>query len=633
MTDGKLTIGVIIGNANSPHAIDTINGIKQAAMEGDANVVFFLGVHSGFFYEDGPDEDKEESYDYQISAVYDYVTLARPDVLIISYGTLVIFLDEDERADFLDKFKDIPSILLESTISGDNSYYQIADNYAGMRAIVQHLTDHHAYRRFAYLSGPKGNTDSEERLRAFRDVLREHDIEISDDMIRYGDFSEWVKPQIEDLLDHNPDLQALVCANDTMACSVYDVMEERAEKRNRMSDDEKKEADASGYKYCVGRGIEEGYGIAVTGYDNWEAAAKMDPPLTTVVQSAYNNGYRAVFNAIELVGSGMGENIVIPPRTIIRDSCGCDRVSYTDFRGMTESEKANPEQYVIKVAEKFRSSILYSDVSERMGDKIFDSIYDIVYADVVMYLGLVRDPLSSDKVIDQIRQLIMGEYSRYISLSSLASAFSSYISAIIRTSDSSYGKEFLSEIMANVLEYIHSLIYTQVQETVSMYGNGAWLAPLISQNIEDHLDSEREMYLDLIKKIRKLGFKEIYLCMLDEPVRRRKDTGWTRPERLRLAAFTNDRETISYDLKDAPVITEERGLDSLLGDDGGGAFSAHVMNLYSGEIQYGLLIAKTESENIMPLCYTSLQISAALKYFDMARSLKIAEDKIKEAGS
>ena len=41
----RLTIGVMIGNANSPHAKMLMKGIYDVAEKMDVNVIFFLGVH------------------------------------------------------------------------------------------------------------------------------------------------------------------------------------------------------------------------------------------------------------------------------------------------------------------------------------------------------------------------------------------------------------------------------------------------------------------------------------------------------------------------------------------------------------------------------------------------------------
>ena len=46
----KYTIGAMIGNAISTHILEVMQGICQAAKSMNANVLFFLGIHCGFYY-------------------------------------------------------------------------------------------------------------------------------------------------------------------------------------------------------------------------------------------------------------------------------------------------------------------------------------------------------------------------------------------------------------------------------------------------------------------------------------------------------------------------------------------------------------------------------------------------------
>lgn len=108
----RYTIGVMIGNANSPHTMDLMQGIFHAARSMDINVLFFLGIHSSYYYKSYFGEDTEDDYDYQFNAAYDYQAFADVDALIIAYGSLCIFLDEKERETFLDRYKDKPRVLV-----------------------------------------------------------------------------------------------------------------------------------------------------------------------------------------------------------------------------------------------------------------------------------------------------------------------------------------------------------------------------------------------------------------------------------------------------------------------------------------------------------------------------------------
>jgi len=109
----RLTIGVMIGNGNSPHAKMLMKGIDDVAKKMDVNVIFFLGVHMTSYFREYLGEGTDKRYDYQYNVVYDYSRLADVDGIIISYGSLSIFLEDKDPSHFLDRFRNVPYVILE----------------------------------------------------------------------------------------------------------------------------------------------------------------------------------------------------------------------------------------------------------------------------------------------------------------------------------------------------------------------------------------------------------------------------------------------------------------------------------------------------------------------------------------
>ena len=81
----RYTIGVMVGNANSPHTMDLMQGIFHTAQSMDVNIVFFLGIHSSYYYKSYFGEDIEDDFDYQFNVVYDYQAFADIDAWITLY--------------------------------------------------------------------------------------------------------------------------------------------------------------------------------------------------------------------------------------------------------------------------------------------------------------------------------------------------------------------------------------------------------------------------------------------------------------------------------------------------------------------------------------------------------------------
>jgi len=308
--DGILNIGVLIGNSSSDHTMNFMHGVYEAQKRENVRVLFFLGMHTSDYYRAVfGTADRGRSYDYQCNVIYDYARFAGVDALIISYGTLCIFLENNNKEEFLKRFGNIPHVMVTDFDETGSGSSIICDNYHGMAELTEHLVSVHGCRRFTMIAGPDGNTDASERRRGVEDCLRAHGIPFDESHIEHGDFSINVKPQAEALLDRFPDADAMICANDTMAVTAYQVCEERGR--------------------IIGRDI------AVTGFDDSrDVAPLLNPTLTTVRQDAERMGYQALQEAIALARGRKPQDIVIPVSLSVRSSCGCRSASpagYTKF--------------------------------------------------------------------------------------------------------------------------------------------------------------------------------------------------------------------------------------------------------------------------------------------------------------
>lgn len=127
------------------------------------NVFFFLGIHSGYYYNLSKECSVDKDFDYQFNVVYDYQAFTRIDALIIEYGSLSLFLNKKEQKKFLEKFNNIPKVILEDRYTNPGTTSIISDNYNGMYTLVEHLIKDHGYRSFTYLAGPEGITDADEQ--------------------------------------------------------------------------------------------------------------------------------------------------------------------------------------------------------------------------------------------------------------------------------------------------------------------------------------------------------------------------------------------------------------------------------------------------------------------------------------
>ena len=155
-------IGVFVANAHMDHPKKIIRSIYRYFEDKKVDVHFLLGTESGSFYH-GLNDDSTD-FDYQYLSMFDYAFFEDFDLLIIAYGSLNTFQQLNDKKTFLDKFKDIPCIILEDNCPPEIGLNLIADNYNGMKQCVEHLIKEHGYKDIVYLSGPANNDDAAERF-------------------------------------------------------------------------------------------------------------------------------------------------------------------------------------------------------------------------------------------------------------------------------------------------------------------------------------------------------------------------------------------------------------------------------------------------------------------------------------
>jgi len=178
------------------------------------------------------------------------------------------------------------------------------DNYLGMHAAMVHLTEVHGYRRIAFIRGPEGHPESEDRYRAYTDVLAEYALPLNADLIAPGEFSKSSGIEaVALLLDKRKlrpkaDFEAVVAVDDATAIGVMEAL--RA------------------------RGIRVPGDVAVVGFDDTEEAKVVTPPLTTVRQPIYEQGQQATEMLLALLeGKQVPERVMLPTELVVRQSCGC----------------------------------------------------------------------------------------------------------------------------------------------------------------------------------------------------------------------------------------------------------------------------------------------------------------------
>lgn len=289
MIFGKKVLGVITTRVNTPSANLLITRLDEQLSK--HNYRIFVYSTCSELSGNTPAEAGEKS-------VYELIDFNILDAIVVTYEKIK---DRELANDIIARAKKFgkPVFVVGGKVEGCINL--MFDYKAGMREITRHVLGHHNVRRPHFMAGFEGNSFSEERIDAFREVLAEFDIPFDSSMVSYGNFwSEPTRVATLALIDSGNLPEAIICANDTMAVAACSVLQEN--------------------------GIAVPDDIIVTGFDGINDVRISSPTVST---SMCSNAEIADIIAELLTNEKMlesaSEEYYVMPRLDLAQSCGCEK--------------------------------------------------------------------------------------------------------------------------------------------------------------------------------------------------------------------------------------------------------------------------------------------------------------------
>lgn len=293
MSETRYNIGLIVGNVEDDFSNSICKGaIKAAEQLGDN--LFILPVK---YIDYCVKEDSLQRYEYQYNTLLSYAQTASLDIILLCLSTIGSTTTRKRCLEILASFQGYPLILIASDEAGYSCVRY--NNNNGLSDGIRHLIEKEHRRHIGMITGYLDNSDSCERLAAYKQVLSEYGLPMPDSAVKFAKFDSDCRSAVEELLQENPDLDAVVCGNDAMASTVYKVLGERH--------------------------ITVGSQISVIGFDDVESSKYLNPPLATVRADAAELGFRALLQGHRKLLDGttsMVETFFVDTRFICRDSVG-----------------------------------------------------------------------------------------------------------------------------------------------------------------------------------------------------------------------------------------------------------------------------------------------------------------------
>jgi len=271
------TIGVSVSDISNPFYPPLIRGIE--------NTVNKFG-YSMILCNTDEDPKKEEQYLRMMQE-------KRIDGLIIS--------PTNPKVPFLKMFeaRHTPIVCIDRFLENGEVDTVCVDNIHGAFMAVEHLINL-GHRRIAIITGIKGITTTEERLKGYLNALSRYGIDKDESLIARGNSK--IQGGVEatkTLFELKSPPTAIFSSNNLMTIGVYIALKKL---KKKIPED-----------------------VAVVGFDDLEWAEALCPPPTVVLQPTYTIGATAAQILIQRIlkeGPENKQNIMLKTELIVRESCG-----------------------------------------------------------------------------------------------------------------------------------------------------------------------------------------------------------------------------------------------------------------------------------------------------------------------
>ena len=285
-------IAVLITAIDTDDQSDILRGIEENAKFHGCNVAVFLWFTGSF--------EKEKHNLGEINIV-NLPDLNQFDGVIVVANAMHL---EGNRQKIEELLEDVTCPIVSVGFKLKNYPGIFTDAYSGMRELVEHIVYDHGIRKIHFVKGIEGNADAEARYRAYLDVLSENNIPIVPERISQGDFyiTGATIAAREILRSTLPFPEAIICANDTMAITIADIL--------------------------MSKGIRVPEDVIITGYDCSLEGQVHKPKITSVRTRCKEMGEGASRILLDIInGEEVEQATYLPDELVLNESCGCESKS------------------------------------------------------------------------------------------------------------------------------------------------------------------------------------------------------------------------------------------------------------------------------------------------------------------
>lgn len=576
----RTVIGVLVSGIMDDFSKVICRGVQQMAKQLDVDIVIFPGK---YLHRDLSD-NAELMYEYQFNTIFSYAGWENLDALIVAAGSIGCFTTKEKMNEMLRKLGNIPCVLVAYKLEGFTSV--VFDNDTGIREGLTYLIDKIGCRKFGMIGGSLDNMDAAERKKAFVGVLNEHGIEVTDNMYVSGSLSRKGTDAFRELLDKNPDIEAVFCVNDDTAIGLYEEI----------------------YR----RGMRPGRDICVLGYDDTILATKMNPSLSSIRANGEEMGEEALKAVIRLLHGEKVETIVMPTKFVKRDSIA-DKQSEEENLKDKIQEIGNADAYFNDIFYRFNHEKNHTKLNE-----IRDCFHKLLRMLVQVYSEGDDSPENFMEIQAALNDFLNNGALEYADTNNLLKCLET-IYRTLRSAQSSRDEKFrLQETFSAIYRRIIRATDYQLGKILEEQEKENYSMKLFVRDVLSFEKGNDLSYGFMLANLEWLGIRNAYIYTFKEPVMHLYREEFTPPGHLYLKAVLTEGVVSAV-----PALKQQTPLRDIfrIGGLNGRERSSFVcMPLFSGEMLYGILLCDLTEGIFLNGEFLINQISSAAKMINLLQS-------------
>lgn len=496
--------------------------------------------------------------------------------------------------EMMKQYAGIPCVLVASKMDG---YAGVTfDNYGGIREGLEYLIEKAGCRRFGMIAGPDANSDAYERKQAFTQILDAHGIEVTDRMFATGDLSRRSEHAFRQLLDQNPDLEAVFCVNDETAMGFY----EELRRRN----------------------IVPGRDISVFGYDDTIASAKCQPSLSSVRADPSELGEYALKMVLRMLCGEKVESRTIPTKFVMRDSI-C-KVSAGEDETSSYELKDHVENYFEEIFYRCRHEELKEtlDTLHRDFEELIQKISQLFEKHDKGMESYIAIQMALDAFLDHGAVI-------HADMDNLLIVFENIYQALKRKQpdiDSSHQlRDFFSITYRKIIRSMDYRIGSMRKEEES---NNYSMKLFIRDMLQFEKGNDLS-YSSVLNNLDWLKIHNAFLYIFKNPITHLEKEVYTAPDSFYLKSYMRDGKVYSV-----PAIRQKHKIKDLFFNqalEGMDRHSLVLFPLFVNEHLYGLFLCDLSEEIFVNGEFLLNQMSAATKMIDLLKANEEIQQKLEES--